>query len=173
MLADAGRAAEREMALKVAQFVNIMLLVLIAGALWGTWFTLGPSLASFTPEIYLTLGKAIIQNLRPIMPILMPTAIVSTLPVLYLLPQKKSSAFYLTLTGFVLLLVTALITVAIEVPIDNQVREWTLTSLPSNWEALRDRWAFYHTLRTFTALGGLGLVLAGTLSSSPSKQQPL
>jgi hypothetical protein len=78
------------MKLKVAQFICIMLLALVMGVFWGTWFTLGRSIASFTPETFLAIGQAIIQNIAPIMPFLMPLAVLSTLPVLFFLPNKRS-----------------------------------------------------------------------------------
>jgi hypothetical protein len=45
-----------------------------------------------------------------------------------------------------------IITVAVEVPIDNQIKTWTETTVPSNWESLRQRWDAFHSLRTFTSI---------------------
>jgi hypothetical protein len=45
-----------------------------------------------------------------------------------------------------------LITLLVEVPIDNQIKTWTAESVPNDWLALRDRWQLFHTARTFTSL---------------------
>jgi hypothetical protein len=56
-----------------------------------------------------------------------------------------------------------LVTLGIEVPIDNQIEQWTLATLPSDWQAIRDRWELYHTIRTFVSLLAVGLAVASIL----------
>lgn len=105
-----------------------------------------------------------INNLGLPMSILMPIALLSTLPVLYWLYQQKSMlAFYLTLSGFVLFIVALLITLLVNVPIDNQIRQWTVQSLPSEWETIRNRWDLFHALRTLVSVVGLGFVVGADL----------
>jgi len=62
-----------------------------------------------------------------------------------------------------LMIITLLITVMIEVPIDNQIKRWTVSTIPSDWELLRARWDKFHTLRTFTSIASLCLLVWGTL----------
>ncbi len=158
------------MKLRIAQFINLTLLALVVGVFWGTWFSLSRSIAAFTPETYLAIGQEMIHNLAAPMQVLMPLTIVSTLVVLVFLPRKRSGAFYLTSIGLLLLVGATLITVLVEVPIDNQIRNWTVASLPSNWQSIRDRWEFHHAVRTFVSLASFGCVLAGTLSSPSDKR---
>ncbi len=56
------------MALQIMQFVTIMLFALVVGVFWGTWFSLSRSIATITPETFLEVGKAIIQNLAAPLP---------------------------------------------------------------------------------------------------------
>jgi len=152
------------MKLKIAQFINILLLFLVAGVFWGTWFSLARSITSITPETYLAIGQIMIGNLALPMSILMPIALLSTLPVLVLLyRQKAMSAFYLTLCGLALFVIALVITLVVNVPIDNQIKQWTVQTLPPNWEAIRDRWEFYHVVRTFVSLSGLALIVGAAL----------
>jgi uncharacterized membrane protein len=152
------------MKLKVAQFINILLLFLVAGVLWGTWFSLARSITSIAPKTFLAIGQIMIGNLALPMSILMPIALLSTLPALILLYQQKSMlAFYLTLGGLVLFVVALVITLVVNVPIDNQIKQWTVQTLPPNWKAIRDRWEFYHAVRTFVSLSGLGLIVGAAL----------
>jgi uncharacterized membrane protein len=149
--------------LEIWQFINILLSALMTGVFWGSWLGLSRSIASFTPETFLAIGHAMIGNLAPVMPLLMPAAMLATLPVLYLLYRRRSKAIYPTLAGLALFVVALLITLIVEVPIDNQIKEWTVTSLPANWQQLRDRWEFFHMIRTWASVAGLALLLAGAL----------
>src|SRR5262245_175303 len=156
------------MKLRMAQFISLLLLVLVTGVFWGTWFSLSRSIASITPGTFLEIGNTMIHNLAWPMRILFPAALLATLPVLVGLFRRRRGtgpgpAFYLTLGGVLLFVAALLVTLLVNVPIDNQIKQWEVSTLPSNWEDIRDRWQFYHTVRTFAALGGLALVLAGTL----------
>ncbi|NLG71535.1 MAG: DUF1772 domain-containing protein [Chloroflexi bacterium] len=152
------------MKLKAAQFINTFLLFLVAGVFWGTWFSLARSMRSITPGTFLEVGKIMIRNLGLPMSILLPAALLSTLPVLFWLYQQKSMlAFSLTLCGFMLFVIALLITLLVNVPIDNQITQWTVQSLPAGWETIRDRWEFFHTLRTLASAAGLGFVIGAVL----------
>ena len=88
------------MTLKVAQFVNILLLVLVVGVFWGPWLGLSRSIGSFSAQTFLDIGHTMIGNLAPVMPVLMITAILSTVPVLYLLYAQRAKSFYRRLLVF-------------------------------------------------------------------------
>ena len=98
-----------------------------------------------------------------VMALLMPAAMLATLPVLYLSYRRRPGAFYPTLAGLALFVVALLITLLVEVPLDNQFAEWTVTTLPANWEQLRDRWELFHVIRSWVSVAGLALLLAGAL----------
>src|SRR5215475_6361116 len=121
------------MTLKIAQFLSTMLFALVMGVFWGTWFTLSRSIEGFQPQTFLDIGKTAIRNLAVPMSILMPLSLISALILLALLP-KRSMAFVLGVTGFVLMGCALVVTLAVEVPIDNQIKEWAVTTLPANWE---------------------------------------
>lgn len=157
------RLAKRINSLTIWQFVSILLSALVTGVFWGTWLGLSRSMASLTPETFLTVGHTMIDNLGTIMAILMPAAILAVVPVLYLLYRGRSRAFYLTLAGFVLFVIALLITLIVEVPIDNLIEGWTVTSLPANWQQLRDRWELFHVIRSWVSVLALALLLGGAL----------
>ena len=156
------------MKLRMVQFIAILLLMLVTGVFWGTWFSLGRSIASITPITYLETGHTIIRNLTWPMRFLFPAALLSTLALQIGLFRQRSGttpggACYLNVLGLLLFVVALIVTLQVNVPIDNQLRHWTISTLPSNWQAIRDRWQLYHTVRTFASLGGLALILAGAL----------
>jgi uncharacterized membrane protein len=106
------------------------------------------------------------------MSILMPVAMLSTLPILFLLFRRKANAaFYVACAGLMLFVAALLITLVVNVPIDNQIRQWAATTLPAGWEQIRDRWELYHSVRTFASLGGLGCAVASALMFKDIKQE--
>ncbi|HXQ70634.1 MAG TPA: DUF1772 domain-containing protein [Pyrinomonadaceae bacterium] len=150
-------------ALGIWQFINIFLLSLVTGVFWGTWLGLSRSMTSLSKGTFLEVAHAMIGNLGAIMALLMPAAMLSTLPVLYLLSRRRPKAFHATLAGLMLFVVALLITLLIEVPLDMQFQGWTLASLPANWQQLRDRWEFWHAVRSWVSMIGLALMLGGAL----------
>lgn len=97
------------------------------------------------------------------MRILIPLTILFMIAGTVLYPFKNSSGLYLNIASLMLVILALLITVLVEVPIDNQIKKWKITALPENWQNLRTKWQFYHTLRTFACMGSFLLLLAGTL----------
>jgi uncharacterized membrane protein len=157
---------------RITQFANVLLIALVSGVLWGTWFSLGRSIETFSADVFLSIGQAMIHNLAVPMRVLMPLTMVSFIVLLYLLwHQRTSKAFVLTAAALFFMLATIAITLIVEVPIDNQIKTWTVHTLPANWQALRSHWEAYHTLRTMTGLVSLGCAVAGAfLSRSVSKK---
>jgi hypothetical protein len=64
------------------------------------------------------------------------------------------------------------ITLAVEVPIDNLIANWTEETLPADWQQIRARWAAFHTLRTFLSLGAVAAAVAAALTTRPLDQPP-
>jgi uncharacterized membrane protein len=149
------------MILRILHFVNVFLFVLVAGVFWGTWFSLSRSMSSITPQTFLEVGRIMIGNLALPMSILMPAAMVSALPVLFLLSRRRMKAAFFFEAASLLLFVGALVvTLTVNVPIDNEIKRWTAHTLPTDWQAIRDHWEFYHGLRTFASLAGLACAFA-------------
>jgi hypothetical protein len=151
------------MLLKANQCVSLVLVSLVTGVFWGSWLGLSRSIQTFTPDTFLAIGQAMIGNLAPVMPILVTLAALSQLGLMFQLRSIRSSAFLPLLIAFVMFLIAIAVTLLVEVPIDNQIRTWTPTSLPADWTQIRDRWETFHVLRTFSALGGLIVLTAATI----------
>ncbi len=120
-------------------------------------------MATFEPDVFLAIAHRMDRNMSSVMTILMPLALLSTVPVLVVSFNERRGTFYLTLTALVLFLVALLVTLLVEVPIVVQIRTWTVATLPSNWQRLRDRWGAFHYLRIAPSIIGLVLLLAGAL----------
>ncbi len=95
------------------------------------------------------------ENVALGMSIMMPLGIAGIVILLFKAGRRKKAHFYWLLSALVLFVLVLAITLFIEVPIDNQIRSWTNDNIPHDWQAIRDRWQFYHTNRTFLALAGM------------------
>jgi Domain of unknown function (DUF1772) len=144
------------MTLKLTNFVALFLLALVTGVFWGTWFTLTRSIETFSPAEFIHIGKTTIANVAWPMRVLMPACILFMLLSAWLYPEKKSPGFFLSMVACVLIIVALLITLLVEVPIDNQIKTWTAETIPSDWGAIRERWQRFHTARTFVSLVSFG-----------------
>jgi uncharacterized membrane protein len=152
---------------RLVQFTGLMLESLVAGVFWGTWFTLTRSLETFTPGEFLHIGKTIITNVAVPMRILMPASLLVILWSVWLYPVKRSTGFSLLLISFALMIVTLLITLLVEVPIDNEIKRWTVDAMPADWEAQRLTWKRFHALRTLTSIAGLAAFAWSALFPPP------
>jgi Domain of unknown function (DUF1772) len=140
---------------RIVQFTGLMLVALVIGVFWGTWFTLTRSLETFTPAEFLHIGQTIIANIAVPMRMLMPASLLVMLWSIWLYPVKRSMGFGLLLVSFILMMLTLIITLAVEVPIDNEIKRWTVDTLPNGWERQRLTWKRFHALRTLTSVAGL------------------
>jgi uncharacterized membrane protein len=77
---------------------------------------------------------------------------------------RSTVAAWLALAALVLMVAVLVITLAVEVPIDNLIATWTEATLPSDWEQIRARWATFHTLRTFLSLGAVAAAVGAALT---------
>ena len=151
------------MALKICQLISIVLLTWVSGMYWGPYLALTRSLATFEPLTFLPIVHRLNLNMAPLMTMLTPVALLSTVPVLFLSYGERPPTFYLTLAGLVLFGVTLLVTVLIEVPIVKRMDAVTVARLPGNWQQLRDRWVAFHLVRIVPSLVGLVLLLVGAI----------
>ncbi|MFL5810086.1 MAG: anthrone oxygenase family protein [Flavisolibacter sp.] len=153
---------------KIIQFSALILIALVTGVFWGTWFTLTRSLHDFSATEFIHIGKTIIANVAIPMRILMPASILFIMFSALQIRKTNRTSFYLYLVSFILIAITLIITVLVEVPIDNQIRTWSTTNLPENWTSLRDTWNQFHSIRTFASIASLGFFGWGISSQQAS-----
>ena len=151
------------MKIRTAQAITIVLFALVMGVFWGTWFSLSRTMSQLSAETFVAVGHEMIQNLGVPMAILLPLALLSALVTLALLWRGGgAAAFWWLLAGFLLMVAALVITLAVEVPIDNQIQDWTAATLPGDWRSIQSRWELFHTIRTFLSIAA---VVAATISA--------
>ncbi len=128
------------MKLKTTEFISLFLIMLVTGVFWGTWFTLTRSLDNFSAAEFIHIGKTIIANVAMPMRILMPACLLFILLTMWLSYKVNRFSFWLYSLSFLFMIITLIITVGVEVPIDNQIKTWTEARVPDNWQSLRQTW---------------------------------
>jgi uncharacterized membrane protein len=149
--------------MKMWQLTSIVLSALVAGMFYGPWAALSRSMNTFTPEVFLAIVDRMNSNMAPIMTVLMPAALLSIFPVLFLSYHAQPVTFYLNLAGLLFFIAALLVTILIELPIVEEIVTWTVSALPANWRQLRDRWRSFHILRVAAGLTGLVCLLIGAI----------
>lgn len=149
---------------KFLELITAILLILVAGVFWGTWFSLSRTMHLLPADIFIIIGKQIMNNVAVTMSIIMPASIVCMLILLIRSWKTRTLYFYCILTALILFVIALIITLAVEVPIDNQISTWTAATIPADWQHIRDRWEKYHTLRTFLTLGSVVLFITAILN---------
>ena len=126
---------------RAAQATTIVLFALVMGVFWGTWFSLSRTMDQLSAETFLAVGHQMIRNLGGPMAILLPLSLLS-----------------------------ALVTLAVEVPIDNRIQAWTAATLPADWRSIQSRWQLFHTIRTFTSIAAVAAVtISGVVAGRPNE----
>jgi uncharacterized membrane protein len=149
-------AKEEAVRTRAAQATTIVLFALVMGVFWGTWFSLSRTMDQLSAETFVAVGHQMIRNLGTPMAILLPLSLLSALITLVLARQEgHPAAFWWMAAGFLLMVAALVITLAVEVPIDNQIEAWTAATLPADWRSIQSRWELWHTIRTFLSIAAV------------------
>ena len=153
------------MAIHLIQFAALTLLFLLSGVFWGSWFSIGRSFQEFTLNEFVHVAQIISRNLGVSMRIISISCIILMVLSAWVLPKKSVGEFCLYLLSILLIISALLITVFVEVPMNNKIITWTMESAPSNWKDIRKRWQLYNTFRTLTSILGFLTFVAISLKS--------
>jgi uncharacterized membrane protein len=150
---------------RITGFVAVLLSALTSGVFFGTRASLGPSTKRFRPTTYVEVQQATIRNLRPVMGVLLPASVVANLALLVVTAREanRSRAFGLTAAGLLGQVASLAVTARYELPINSRVLTWPSTNPPPGWQAARDRWDTFHTVRTGTSVAALVCLTAAVL----------
>jgi uncharacterized membrane protein len=153
--------------LSILEVLSILLTALVVGVYWGPWLALTRSIRTFAPDVFLAVVHRMDRNLGTNMTVLVPLTLLSIVAV-SVLSLGHTAVFALSLIALLLMVVTLVVTVAIEVPIVARVRVWTKPGdMPTDWQQQRDRWVSFHLARVLPGIAALAcLVVAGVFGST-------
>ena len=141
----------------------ILVLALFTGTLFGIW--IGSNPLKLSAAAYVEVTQNMLRSLGPVMQVLGPLSIILTITLAVLLKGRER---YLLLAAVGCIIATAIITFAVNQPINSELMTWSIDTPPANWMELRDRWWSGHVARTLTAIAGLVFALLGVVGSSRS-----
>src|SRR5919107_6462203 len=111
------------MALKVAQFVNLLLTGVLTGNEFGSWAALHPALRELPHQAHVRSEQAVTRRYGKMMPALMMGALVSFVPVLSLSSDRRSLSFLFGLAGMLCYATMLAITLTSNIPINRRTLE--------------------------------------------------
>ena len=148
-------------------FLNLLVVALVAGTVFGIWLGYNPVALSSTA--YVEQQQGAIRALNVLMPILGAIGIFLTITSAILARAERRTLFILV--AAVACLVTAgLVTRFGNQPINAIVITWDPKAAPPEWIMLRDTWWQWHTLRTVASVCGLCLLLLANPMGKSSGQ---
>jgi hypothetical protein len=86
--------------LKIWELISIVLSALVGGMYWEPWLALSKSLNTFKLEVFLDIVDRMNRNMRPLMIVLAPIALLSIVPFLFISFSQQPTTFGLNLAGF-------------------------------------------------------------------------
>ncbi len=152
------------MALRMARLINLLLASVLVGNEFGSWAAVHPSLGTLPTKAQVQAEQAVTRRYGALMPFLMAGTVVSCIPVLSLIRDRRSAAFRATVAGMGCFLAMLGVTFGGNMPINRRVLGASPDAPPADWRELRARWDRLHALRNALNFAGLGLLLLGTLS---------
>ena len=149
--------------MKTWELISIVCSALVAGMFYGPWAALSRSMRTFPAEVFLAIVDRMNRNMAPVMTVLMPATLLAMIPVLLASYGTYPRVFSLYAGAFVLFIVALAVTVFVEVPIVKEIAAWTMSTLPANWQQVRDRWVRFHVIRVAAGLASLILLLIAAI----------
>jgi hypothetical protein len=155
------------MTLKAAWFVNLFLARALTGNEFGSWAALHPALRELPHQAHVRSEQAVTRRYGKMMPALMTGAVVSFVPVLSLVPVRRSLSFLFGLAGMLCFATMLAITLIGNIPINRRTLELDPgTTTREEFLELRARWERLHAARNALNLTGFGLAILGVLVGS-------
>ncbi|HEX9015118.1 MAG TPA: DUF1772 domain-containing protein [Chloroflexota bacterium] len=155
------RVAGVAAATKVARFVNLGLVSLLAGNGIGALLAIHPALRELPAREFLEAEQGVTRRYARIMSVLMPAAVVSCINVLRLTRDRRSPAFGLTVAGTANLIGMMVVT-GIELPLNRKTLETSPDDV-SDWVASRERWDRFNLIRDALTVNGWALLCLAAL----------
>jgi uncharacterized membrane protein len=148
------------MPLSILFFINLLATGLFAGALFGTWFGVSPTMLSLPASTYIQIQQSMIRSFDPGMPILASLSLLSGSVLLWQLKHRlRSRLFLFCALSSAFFIIGLAFTFIVNVPINMDVVTWSSASPPETWNDSRQSWETANTYRTWAAVLSFALDL--------------
>lgn len=156
--------------LGIVRVIAILSSGLVAGILFGDRVGASYARPALSASSFVQLQQIIHVHFVRMMPVLLLTAIAAGLVWLILVRSRWNGAeFWLVALAAAAMACAAVLTRAINVPINNQLMTWSVAAPPENIREIWSHWEQVHTVRTILFLGAFALeAVALVIFTSPS-----
>jgi uncharacterized membrane protein len=144
----------------IVLFAALFFVALVAGAAFAIWIDYNP--AGMSSTFYTEKMQHAIRVFTVPLPTVVILGALFTIVSTFLARHERLD-FYLLIGASVCIIAVALITALGNVPINNQIRTWSINSPPPNWAELAQKWWSFQTVRTLSAIGGLSFLAVTAL----------
>ena len=159
------------MALKVVRYLNLLLAGVLTGNEFGGYVGFHPALYELPTEAHTRAERAITSRFGRLMPPFMTAAIVSFVPILSLVRDRRSPSFVFTLVGMLCYATMLAVTFSGNMPINRQVLKLDPETVSrEEFIELRRRWDRFHATRNVLNFLGFVSALLGALSDGRNDQ---
>ena len=150
---------------QVIQLAVIVFAALATGGLMVNWIGLGRAMSRLSVSTYVEFHQATNHTFDPYMPIVVVGALLGGIVIAILSPGVHSLSGELAIAGSVCYAAILAISLATNVPINNQVARWSVQSPPADWTLIRASWVRFHVVRTLFSLPALACYILACLAS--------
>ena len=159
------------MVLKIARFLNLLLVGVLTGNEFGGFIGFHRALYELPTEAHARAEQAITSRFGKLMPPFMMAAIVSFVPILSLVRDRRSPSFFFTLLGMLCYVAMLGVTFAGNMPVNRRMLEMDPTTISGEeLIELRSGWDRFHAARNVLNFLGFASALLGALSEDTIDQ---
>lgn len=147
----------------ILQVLAIVILGLMCGSELNVAAFAHPTFNRQSLDVHIPVRASFAALFGRVMPFWMATS--TLLNLLLLLPFEHLGvlAGHLAATAFAIQVSAIILSLGGPVPINNRIKLWTPTNLPSDWKAQERRWDLYHWLRTCGLIVAFALLIVSAL----------
>jgi uncharacterized membrane protein len=145
--------------------IIIFCAALATGGLMVNWIGLGRAMSRLSVSTYVEFHQATNYTFDPYMPIVVVGALLGGIVLAILSPGIHSLSGELAIAGSVCYASVLAISLATNLPINNQIARWSVQSPPDDWTLIRARWVQFHIVRTLFSLPALACYILASLVS--------
>ena len=149
----------------IVLFAALLFTALVAGGAFVIWIEYNPT--GMSASFYTEIMQHAIRVFTAPLPTVVMLSVLFTAASAFIC-RRERPAFYLLFLAGACMVAVALITAFGNVPINNQIKTWSISSPPAAWVDLSAEWWRFQSARTVAAICGLSLlILAAVLPSRP------
>lgn len=147
------------------RFLVLVLFAMVAGSVFGIWRGYDPT--TYTAATFVEMHQGAVRGLNALLPGLAFASIACTLALTWF-ARGKGTVLWLYVAALLLMVGAGVVTRFVNQPINAQVVNWVVGSLPSDWEELRAAWWDWHVVRTGFSVFAYALLVAAILQDRDS-----